>query len=75
MMDFPQKLKQNVESQALILNSKCINKLQKEDMKTLNSKLITLNSYGKNFFQNSLEFRVNSLEFAVVFPKLVCQYI
>ena len=44
-------------------------------MKTLNSKLITLNFYGKNFFQNSLEFRVNSLEFGVVFTDLVYQYI
>ena len=28
---------------------RCIDKLQKEDLKTLNSKLCTLNSYGKNF--------------------------
>ena len=40
-------------------------------MKTLNSKLITLNFYGKNFFQNSLEFQ----EFGVDFPNLVCQSI
>ena len=33
-------------------------------MKTLNSKLIILNYPGKEFFQNSLEFRV-------VFPYLV----
>ena len=57
------------------LEFNCIDKLQKEDMKTLNSKLITLNSYGKNFFQNSLEFRVNSLEFGDVFSNLVYQYI
>ena len=42
-------------------------------MKTLNSKLITLNYFEKNFFQNSLEFRVMSLEFGVGFPNLVCQ--
>ena len=57
----------------LILLS-CIDKLQKEDMKTLNSKLITLNYFGKYFFQNSLEFRVHSLEFGVVFSNLVYQY-